>query len=440
MEKMTSWRNHPQIALILKATSYLMGEKFLRLFVGLVLQTWMARYLGPERYGQFSYISDFVAVFFPLITFGIDDLLIKDLVQKRIPQEKILGSILFLRMINSLVAWFFVGVGIVYARGEKPWIVMATIAYASVLLVKAFETSDTYFVAHYDMKTVTVSRNIGYFTSSALKVMAILAKLNVGFFLFAFYMDYLIGRIYSGVRLLKTFSIKDLKVDKTYLRLIVLSCLPIALNGFLIILENRSGIFLLNKYTNEETVGQYAVGLSLINLWEFFPGAVCLVLYPSIIKSKEYGKEKYEQRNVELQAIIFLMTSAFIAFCFLFSPFIIKILYGDKYHLAQEVLAVGSLSLFFTSFNFSRIKWFIMEEKTWHWFYLSLAIFFLNVIFQTKFDIQYKHLGPIYSSILAYALANLMGACISPTIRANLKIILKGMVHPLAFARRMSKR
>ena len=48
------------------------------LFVGI----YVARYLGPERFGLLSYTLSFVLLFSSLASFGLDDILVRELVKQ----------------------------------------------------------------------------------------------------------------------------------------------------------------------------------------------------------------------------------------------------------------------------------------------------------------------------------------------------------------------
>ena len=57
------WSNHQGFRKYFANTSWLFGEKILRMTVGLFVGVWVARYLGPEKFGLFSYAQSFVALF-----------------------------------------------------------------------------------------------------------------------------------------------------------------------------------------------------------------------------------------------------------------------------------------------------------------------------------------------------------------------------------------
>jgi O-antigen/teichoic acid export membrane protein len=59
-----------------KNTSWLMGEKILRIGVGLFVGIWVARYLGPAQFGLLSYAQSFVFLFTAIATLGLDRIVV----------------------------------------------------------------------------------------------------------------------------------------------------------------------------------------------------------------------------------------------------------------------------------------------------------------------------------------------------------------------------
>ena len=78
-----------------KNTSWLFGEKILRLFVGIFLGVWIARYLGPEQFGLLSYAQSFVGLFAVTATLGLDSIVVRELVKNKNIKEGILGTVFF---------------------------------------------------------------------------------------------------------------------------------------------------------------------------------------------------------------------------------------------------------------------------------------------------------------------------------------------------------
>ena len=88
ISKIKSLQNHQGFMKYFKNTSWLFGEKILRMFVGLFVGIWVARYLGPEQFGLFSYAQSFVGLFTAIATLGLDGIVVRELVKDESRRDK----------------------------------------------------------------------------------------------------------------------------------------------------------------------------------------------------------------------------------------------------------------------------------------------------------------------------------------------------------------
>ena len=84
-------------------TSWLLGERILRMAISLFVGIYVARYLGPERYGLLSYALSFVWLFSSLASFGLDDILVRELVKFPDQRQNLIGTVFWLKLFGTLV-------------------------------------------------------------------------------------------------------------------------------------------------------------------------------------------------------------------------------------------------------------------------------------------------------------------------------------------------
>ena len=84
-----------------KNTSWLFGEKILRMVVGLFVGVWVARYLGPEQFGLFSYAQSFVGLFTAIAGLGLDSIIVRELVKDESKRDALLGTAFRLKLISE---------------------------------------------------------------------------------------------------------------------------------------------------------------------------------------------------------------------------------------------------------------------------------------------------------------------------------------------------
>ena len=126
-------------------------EKGLRLANALIIGLWVANYLGPVSFGQFSLALGIVLLITPFSSWGIDALIVRRLVGERESPLSILGSAFLLRLGLGLIGWLaIVGLGYWY-QGE---VLLFWVILGSMLPLGAFRV----FEFHLQSKERATSR------------------------------------------------------------------------------------------------------------------------------------------------------------------------------------------------------------------------------------------------------------------------------------------
>ena len=88
----------PILKKIFTNIGWLLFDKLLRMGVGLLVVIWLARYFGPEQFGQLNYLISFVALLVPFSALGLNALVTRELVtfskpsETRIPDRSKIGG------------------------------------------------------------------------------------------------------------------------------------------------------------------------------------------------------------------------------------------------------------------------------------------------------------------------------------------------------------
>ena len=64
----------------LKNTSWLLFDRLVRIFGGLFIGIWIARYLGPSDFGVLNYALAYVAFFQVFVNLGLNQIVVRELV------------------------------------------------------------------------------------------------------------------------------------------------------------------------------------------------------------------------------------------------------------------------------------------------------------------------------------------------------------------------
>ena len=88
----------------LKNISWLFFDKIIRIFGGLVVGIWVARYLGPNDFGVLNYALAYITFFMLFVKLGLDQIVIREIVKRPKLTNYLLGTAFGLKLIGSIVA------------------------------------------------------------------------------------------------------------------------------------------------------------------------------------------------------------------------------------------------------------------------------------------------------------------------------------------------
>src|SRR5438105_3814952 len=77
---------------ILGNSAWQVADKIVRIGVAIFVSLWVARYLGPNRFGQLNYALALTSVFSAVSNLGLDSIVIRELVKFPEQKDRLLGS------------------------------------------------------------------------------------------------------------------------------------------------------------------------------------------------------------------------------------------------------------------------------------------------------------------------------------------------------------
>ena len=429
-----SLSNKPNLKLVLKNSSYFFSEKMTKVLFGFVLQTWVSRHLGPLQMGVYTYVTDFVLLFVPIVLFGMDDPLVRELVSHQ-RHEKAIGTVFYFRLVVGFVSWLALCLTIWFIRGTSDTIFYYSIFFGTMLIFRCLDTFSSHFHARMMIKELVSSRQKAYLLASGVKFAGLLAKFGTFFFILNYYFQLFIEKIFVVFKYYKTEKHK-LVFDREILKSLVLLSYPIALTGFFTIGESRLGTFFLSKYYDLTIVGQLGVGKSLLDISEFLAGSICISVYPVIIKAHQGDNNESDRKMIHLYSGLFYYGLSLWLLSALFSPYVINLLYGNRYIESSTAVTFGSLAAIITFLNIARLKWYILQNKTNLWLALCIGAFIINTILQFFLTKELGLKASFISKIISHTSINLLACTLSGTIRQDLKNVTKGIASPFIYIKR----
>ena len=79
-------------------TLWLFSERIIRMIISIVIGIMLTRYLNPIQFGTYSYVQSFVGLFILIANLGLDEILVREIVNQKFHTEELLNTALFLKI------------------------------------------------------------------------------------------------------------------------------------------------------------------------------------------------------------------------------------------------------------------------------------------------------------------------------------------------------
>ena len=384
-------------------TSWLLGERILRMVISLFVGIYVARYLGPERYGLLSYTLSFVWLFSALASFGLDDILVRELVNHPDKRQDLLGTVFWLKVCGTVVMGTAIVVVLQFkTEDQQTYWLIAIITFG--FLFQATNVVELYFQAQVQSKFTVRAQVVQLFITSLLKIYLVWNEAKLVWFALALMLDQAVIAVLFLIFYrwkVENFPFLSLSWEKT--KLLIRDAWPLIFTGMVVSIYMKIDQVMLKEMLNAKAVGVYAAAVKLCEAWYFVPTVVTASLYPAIISAKQKNEQVFQDR---LQKLYDLMVWGSIAVALptsITADWLIYILYGIEFKEAADVLRIYIWAGLFVSIGVASSKWLVAKNLEIYSFYSTAIGAILNVIFNLWLIPIYGIIGATLATLISYS-------------------------------------
>jgi O-antigen/teichoic acid export membrane protein len=360
-------------------TSWLLGERVLRMVVSLFVGIYVARYLGPERFGLLSYTLSFVWLFSSLASFGLDEILVRELVKSPEQRNNLLGTVFWLKVCGTLVMGTTIALVLKYTVEDQQtyWMIgLITIG----LLFQTTNVVDFYFQSQVQSKFAVRAQVIQLILTSLFKIYLVWNQAELIWFAFALMLDQAVVAVlfllvyHWKIGWFPFFSFRWKQAKK-----LMRDAWPIIFAGMVVSFYMRIDQVMLKEMLDAKAVGVYAAAVKLCEAWYFLPTALIASIFPAVIKAKIKSKTLYDKRVQNLYDLMVWSSIAVALPTTLLADWVILILYGTDFQEAADVLRIYIWAGVFVTLGIANSKWLITENLQRYLFIRTILGALLNV-------------------------------------------------------------
>ena len=416
---------------VLSNTGWLLADRIIRMGVGLFVGVWVARYLGPELFGLFSFAGAFVGLFSAFSTLGLDGIVVRDIIRDSSVKEETLGTCFALKCIGGVATFLIVLGGIALVRPGDSLAYWLVGIISAGMIFQAFDAIDLWFQSQVQSKYSVYAKNFGFLTVSIVKIFLILSKASLIAFAWAGFSEVIIGAAGIVMAYKRTGdNVTNWRISLVRAKSLLKDSWPLMMSGIAVMIYLRVDQIMLDMMAGDQEVGIYTAAVRLVEVWYFIPMVFVSSVFPSIVEAKAMSEDLFYDRLQKLYNFMALMVY-FIALPVTFlAGWIIELLFGLPYSKAGPMLAVLIWSLMFTNLGVARSTF--LTTMNWtkvHLITVSLGCV-INVCLNFLLIPRYGGMGAAIASCVAYWFAA-HGACFfyKPLFKTGY-MLTKAIVYP----------
>ncbi len=420
--------HRPNLLKIVDNIGWLFFDKVLRMGVGLLVGVWVARYLGPQQFGLFSFATAFIGLFGAVAGLGLQSIVVRDIVRDPSCKEETLGTAAVLQLAGGVLAYGLILGTIFLLRPDDALAKWLIAILGSIILFKASEVAMYWFESQVLSKYTVWVQNGSFLAFAAVKVALILGNAPLLAFAWATISEAaLVALLLLAMLGIHGPGLRKLKVSLARAKVLLADSWPLMLSGIAIMVYMKIDQIMLGQMLGDEAVGIYSAATRISEVWYFIPIIIVASVFPAILEAKKQSETLYHQRLQRLyDLMVWLSVAVALPMTFLAGP-IVVLLYGPAYAEAGTVLAIHIWASVFVFLGVASGQWFIAENRQILSFQRTLMGAVANVLLNLIFIPKFGPVGAAVATVLAYSIAAFLFDAVTKETRAMFVMKVRSM-------------
>jgi O-antigen/teichoic acid export membrane protein len=416
---------------------WLFSEKIVTMFMVLIVSIVIARSVGPDLFGQLSYLLAFVSIILVISPLGINSIFIKEIVTADKNSGTIIGTCLMIRFFGAAATLVVVLILTQYAllkAIDSFWLICAAITGFSAVLY----LFDFWFQARVKAKYSVVVRVVNILLFSIIKLWIVLTGGAFNYLLVVVIVEPIIISISYYVAY-KVSILREKepvwKVDLSYALTLLNKSWWLIFSAIASVICLKIDQLMIAEIIGNKELGIYSVAVRLSEVWYFFPVAIASTYFPSLIKLKANNKEEYNKRLQWLCDWLFMAALLVSLVMTLISDYLIGFLYGEIYSEAASVLNIHMWAAIIVFMRALFSKWIINESAYKFSLITHGAAAVLNVALNLLFIPKFGAIGAAWATLFSYIIASYLILSLSKKTRPFFFFMSKSLFVPFTVMR-----
>ncbi len=407
-------------------TLWMAAEKFCRLLVMFFVGIYVANKLGPENMGGFSYALSVVMLVGVLVDFGMDGVIVRELVRTPERQGVILGSAFRLKLLGYAVMVLFIGIfigikGLSYINGV---IIILTLGYGFHTLWAV----EGLFKAKVCASYLSISQIIAMLMFALLRI--IVVKNSDNLYLLAsceiVQEAVMVAGFLYFYRHGKLPRLKWQWQSDTAKHLLKESW-PLAAAAAATQIYMRTDQLFITKIVGESANGCFSVAARFVEAGYFIPLVICSSVFPAIVSVHGVDKPLYNFRIRALFSSLIWCGMLMATGMIMLSPWLINTLL-PKYQSSIQIIQIMSLNMIIVYFGVARGYWLLAEGlQRYNLLFMGCGVA-VSLVMNSLLVPHWGIYGAAWTAIATQIAVNLLSPLLIPATRKSTVMFFQAII------------
>ncbi len=384
--------------------SWLLSDKAARLVVGLLITAFIARYLGPNDFGVWSYAIALTTITGAFAGLGLDRVLTKSLVEVTGKKATLMGTALTVRLGASVGAGILSMILVYGIQRHDPNLdlyLQCTSILSLGVLFQSWDVLEAFYLSRQQISRAILLKTGTFLLFSLVRIACI--HYHAGLLVFVWTSVWEIGLSYLLIALLYTKQGYFFKApSKAWAFNLLNQSWPLLFTNLSILVYMKVDQLLLEGMTNAAQLGEYVAATRLSELWYALPMTAATALLPALVLQRKEDPAAYK-RSVRhwIRISLWVSIGLSIVVTLLANP-LSHLLFGSAYPETGRVLQIHIWSGVPVFLCIVFTQHLIIEGRYALTLYASLVGIVVNVGLNLWWIPHYGAMGAALATVISY--------------------------------------
>lgn len=419
--------------------SWSLAGKITNMLSALLVGIFVARYLGPDRYGLMNYVISFVSLFLILATFGFENIEIREEAKRNDEKDAIIGTTFLLRLLLSLVTIITIMTVAFINEADNTTILFIAIYSLSVIMTP-FDVIRNYFTSivqnEYIVK-VGIARTI---LSCIIKVVLLLLHAPLIWFIISLVFDaFILAQGYVYVYHRKVGRMRQWHFSKHWARVMLRQSFPLLLSGAAATVFLQIDQVMIGNMIDKQSVGYFSVASKFVEVLIYVPTVIIQAVCPILVRIKKENVEQYKHQSqmflnitLWLCIVVAVLMSALAYWC-------VTLTFGMTYIAAVIPLQILAFKVIAVALNIISGQILIIDEQQKYFVLRSISGCIICIVLNLMVIPRYGIEGVAAVAIITQLVAGFLIHAIIPRYRYMFKMQLRALAFGWKDVRRLKE-